>query len=390
MTDINNSKPIDSPGLAAQVGAFIRSYLDCGDHELTMLVLWVLHTHCFAAARTTPYLNICSAESQCGKTLCLQLLSVLCDRSWYAAAPSPSVLVRKITSACPTVLLDQRDLLFGGDFPRLRGLLINGARRGATWSLSEGRKSIQDADVFCPKAFAGDTVLPAAFNCFCVPITLYQKFFDPNLRKFDLPQARTAAQPLFERLRHWAAEAVPRLQEHPAFDFDQDQCEEVLLPRQQDCAEPLLLIAEFLGGEWPLKAWTAFVKLFEAHSEHEHIYVEQLLADVRAAFEVIYTQRYLHGLIHDRDVPLRLSTQELLDFLNDRQERPWNTWNDGRPLTARNLGRLLGRIGVHSRSQRHDSENRGRGYDQDDFKTHFEGLHSYDKRNNESGWKDPI
>src|SRR5207248_1084249 len=55
----------------------IRQYLVCSDHQLTVLALWVLHTYCHRSFPVTPYLNICSAENQSGKSICLQLLCML-------------------------------------------------------------------------------------------------------------------------------------------------------------------------------------------------------------------------------------------------------------------------------------------------------------------------
>src|SRR5215470_17795917 len=57
---------------------FLARYLYCTDHQRTLIALWILHAHCFSAAEVTPYLSIQSAMEQSGKTLSLQLLSLLC------------------------------------------------------------------------------------------------------------------------------------------------------------------------------------------------------------------------------------------------------------------------------------------------------------------------
>src|SRR5215471_7362902 len=71
-------EPIDGNDLLNQVTQFIGCYLQCSEHQRTVLALWVLHTHSTTAAQVTPYLAIQSAQKQSGKTLCLQLLSLLC------------------------------------------------------------------------------------------------------------------------------------------------------------------------------------------------------------------------------------------------------------------------------------------------------------------------
>jgi hypothetical protein len=74
-----DSPPVDGNELIQEVAQFIARYLQCSAHQRTLLALWVLHTYCYCSARVTPYLSIQSAGKQSGKTLCLQLLSLLCD-----------------------------------------------------------------------------------------------------------------------------------------------------------------------------------------------------------------------------------------------------------------------------------------------------------------------
>src|SRR5215471_18153142 len=57
--------------------AFLARYLHCSPEQRTVLALWILHTHSFPAARSTPYLAIQSARKLSGKSLCLRLLSLL-------------------------------------------------------------------------------------------------------------------------------------------------------------------------------------------------------------------------------------------------------------------------------------------------------------------------
>src|SRR5437763_9842630 len=81
---------------------FFSRYLDCSEEQRTVLRIWTLHTHCFAAAHATAYLNICSAEKQAGKSLCLQLLGLVCADPWLATAASPAIFTRHVTSQRPS------------------------------------------------------------------------------------------------------------------------------------------------------------------------------------------------------------------------------------------------------------------------------------------------
>ena len=112
--------------------AFFQKHLNTTPEQLGLLSIWTLHTHCYSAFRTTPYLNICSREKQCGKTLCLELLSLVCNNVWYATGATPAVLAKTVLGSRPTILLDECQTLFGGSDKQVRGLLVSGARKGGT------------------------------------------------------------------------------------------------------------------------------------------------------------------------------------------------------------------------------------------------------------------
>jgi hypothetical protein len=356
MNSKNQSLPAESgsePQLLFDIAVFISRYLACTSHQLTVLALWTLHTHCFAAADATPYLNIFSAESRCGKSVCLQLLRLLSADPWLAAGVPSSLLIRKITAQRPTLLLDLRDTVFDAGYGKLRGLLISGARREGTYSLPQGKGQVCDYDVFCPKAFAGDAPLPVSLDPLCIPIFLVQRHVGGELQKLRLRQAREAAQPLVLRIQQWVARNLEALKSSPPLTWD--QFPNHLLPCYEDSLEPLLQIANLLGGEWPVRVRTALNKVFDLPDDAT--YVAPLLSDIQVIFD---TQP-------DTGDDHRIPTGDLLECLNNLDARPWRSWNKGGHMTARNLARLLGLAGIRSRNQRHSSGGRGRGYQYQDF-----------------------
>src|SRR5947209_8760516 len=270
--------------MLSQLSQFFTRYLSCSEDQLTVLVLWTLHTHCFAAAQTTPYLNISSTEWQSGKTVCLRLLSLVCADPWLATGINSTVLVRRLAAGRPTLLLDERETIFSpAAYGKLRGLLINGAHRGGTFSVAPGSKPVQDLDVFCPKAFAGNAPLPAALSQFCIPIVLLRNENYGYFNKLRLSQAKETAQPLVQFLQDWAAEHLEALKNAPPFPFD--SFETAFEPRQEDCVEPLFHIARLLGEEWPLKLYTALCQPFREHGyENQYAYCVQVLVDIRDLF----------------------------------------------------------------------------------------------------------
>ena len=98
-----------------------------------------------------------------GKTRLLEVLELIVAKPWYTARVTAAVLVRKIDSAMPTLLLDETDAAFKGEpeyAEALRGILNSGHRRGAVASLCVGKGAVietKDFRTFCPKALAGIT-----------------------------------------------------------------------------------------------------------------------------------------------------------------------------------------------------------------------------------------
>jgi hypothetical protein len=325
--------PLDSPqSLSAEqmlyrLARFFRRYLHCAPEQLAVLSLWTVHTHCFSAARTTPYLHIGSREKQSGKTICLELLSLVSANPWFATGISARALLRHIGRAKSTVLLDECQTIFGASDRKVRGVLVSGCKRGGNYDVSPQRP----VDVFCPKVFAGMSVLPPAVADRSLPILLRAQKPDGTTLRFIIEQAREEAAPLVAWLKQWAAQNLADIGN--IVPCTRDQMPGELNARQQDCIEPLLHIANLIGGQVPKQARDALVEVFR-HGSTQGCFVH-LLSDVRDAFEKV-------GLGY------RIPTSVLLHFLNSLESRPWRTWHDGQPMTPTDLARILRPLGINS------------------------------------------
>src|SRR5437762_7080217 len=254
MTTKTPPLPVDGQQLLSHVASFFQRYLVCTKDQLTVLALWTLHTHCFAAAPVTPYLYIRSRERESGKTVCLELLSLLCMRPWLTCGCTPAVLLLKLAQQerC-TVLLDDCDsVLARSRSVVMLGLLNRGFGRDGVYNIPEaapGGTTVGAVDAFCPKAFAGMHPLPASIDGLCIPINLEPKELGAPVDRFCIKEARHASATLRESLDQWIAENADRLAAVALYRAD--QLPQELSPRQQDCAEPLLQLADLIGGDWP-------------------------------------------------------------------------------------------------------------------------------------------
>ena len=105
--------------------------------------------------------------------------------------------------------------------------------------------------------------------------------------------------------------------------------------RAQDNWEPLLAIAMTAGSEWLKIGCAAALKL--SGGEHgSQTTGTELLSDIQEIFT-------------DRD---RISTADLITLLCNDEEKPWATFNRGKPITPRQVAKRLKEYGIHSQTIR--------------------------------------
>jgi hypothetical protein len=344
--------------LLDRVCAFVRRYVVLSDAQADAVALWVLHTHAFAAAETTPYLEISSAEKQSGKTRLLETLELLVANPWLTGRTSVSVLARKVDAEQPTLLLDESDALFAGDkahSEELRGILNCGFRRGGktTINVATGQSGWTPTDfsVFSAKAIAGLGVLPDTLASRSITIRLRRRRDDEQVERLRYRKATQLAQPLRERLERLLPACVTDLVE---ITDAEPSMPAGLSDRAEDVWEPLIAIADLAGGDWSQRARAAAVELAAANTESETSIGVRLLADIQAIFR-------------ERGVA-EISSTELVYALSAREESPWETWGYGRGLTPHALARLLKQFDIRPR---HMPDGKSRGYALTQFEDAF-------------------
>ena len=344
--------PINGAELLDSIARFLRQYLVCDDYQFTLLALWIVHTWCFRQFSTAAYLYIHSTE-QSAKTLCLRLLAALCDSPWLATgAHWRSIMGSLLTSdrrlvpgkpfvsAPPhTILLDDCQHTFGPSQRQPVLAMLNSGSQ-ASCNYLDGLKRYC---VFGPKAFASSAALPSSLAGRCIPITLRRKKPSDVIVRFT-DAATASAVNLASSLQSWvsANSAAVARQQAPA------RLPAGLNARQQDCAEPLLHIADRVGGTWPEKARAALNAAFKTADDSSAL---ELLADIRAIFFL-------------KEDPSYLPTHDLLTGLIHIEYRPWAAWST---RSGRRLAGLLHPFGINPRNFTKGSASSFRGYPREEF-----------------------
>src|SRR6267142_2970572 len=235
--------------IADAISGFLGRYLACEPHQLTVLSLWVIYTWCFERFSTATYLSVRSPESESGKSLCLELLELLCDSPWLVAGADPRTIASQLLSSDTrikagedfvsrppyTILLDDcHHALHGSDRQPLIAILNSGAHASGRYT-----RYRTEYRVFGPKAFAGNAPLPRSLASRCLPIVLHRrKPTDAISRlRFSGPPPDDAAG-LLESVADWVeanADALAQVADEPPAGIPPG-----LSPHEQNCAEPLL------------------------------------------------------------------------------------------------------------------------------------------------------
>jgi len=251
-----------------------------------------------------------------------------------AANLSAPFLFRAIASWGPTLLIDEADT-FIRQSDELKGLVNAGHTRANAYV---GRTVGDDHEptlfnVWGAKAFAGIALekhLPDSTLSRGIAIVLRRKLpheIVSRLRHAD----RNAFSVIAEKLARFAEDYGQQIRDaRPALP-------EQLSDRAQDNWEPLLAIAECAGPDWVQRANAAAIKLSGA-ADTSGSTGNQLLADIQQIFETTGVDR--------------ISTADLLAALGADGEKPWATYNHGKPLTARQLARYLSGYGIKSKTVR--------------------------------------
>jgi len=355
--------------MLASIISFLRKYLVCDQHQLTILALWVVHTWCYDAFPSSTYLDVRSPESQAGKSLLLDLLELLCagperinggeartiwymllgdDRDSQKSKSDEKTKNKNDQSSSATILLDDCHHTFGpSERQPLLAWFNSGSRRRSVYTFGGEQYSF-----FCPKAFAGNAQLPRSLASRCIPILLRRKRPSDAAARFDFHTACDETVKLRRQIEQWANDNLELLGK--ASRNAPDKLPPYLTAREQDCAEPLLHIANRIGGPWPERARTAIQALLKLMSASMPI---ELLADIRLVFAFKQNPEYL-------------TTADLFSILASLDFRPWCRWSSG--AAGNKIGCLLNPFEIKSRNLRLPDEKVLKGYLFKDFKDAWE------------------
>jgi putative DNA primase/helicase len=339
------SIPEDGGGVLDELAAASRRAVFMTEDDAATCALFAVHAHCLDVAQTSPLLAISAPTHGCGKTTLLRVMAALVPSPLFVSDVTPAALYRRITNDTRTLLVDEAETLLLGN-GRLQRLLNAGhCRDAATVARADGIFNL-----WCAKIIALTGELPATLHHRALRIYLKRKRASDHVIPLDAV-GLASMHKLSERGARWAA------QNHDRLIAANPVLPEGLINRVADNWQPLLAIADAVGGHWPETARKLAQKAAETDIDDKSAIA--LLRDIRD---------YVLDLDRTTD---RVSTEQLLFTLQITAERPWARYNRGGPITSYQLAQLLKPFGISPRVLRFGDE-LARGYLIADFRDAFE------------------
>lgn len=337
--------PVVGADLADELEEVFSRYIVLPQGAAAALALWTLHSHAHDASAVSPILAITSPEKRCGKSTLLSLLGALTRRPLPVANVTVAALFRAAEQWQPTLLIDEADT-FLRDSEDLRGILNSGHTRGAAFVLRVVGDAceVRKFSTWTPKAIALIGRMHPTLMDRSIEIRMRRKRPEEEVDRLRLDRLDALAD-LPRRSVKWAEGHLGALRRADP------PTPSGLNDRAADNWRTLLAIADTLGGHWPAKARAAVVELVSEDDGDEAAAV-LLLQDLRDLFE-------RHGS--------RLSSAGIVKDLEGMEDRPWPEWKAGRPITARQLARLLKPFGIIPCTRR-DGPGTFKGYTEDQFR----------------------
>ena len=326
-------KEVDGKRLLAEILKAVRTHSVLPDYGILLLVLWVFFTHAFSVMHVSPILALISPVKRCGKTTVLALLEQLVYRPLTTANITAAALFRSVEMFRPTLLIDEGDT-FLRKSDDLNGIINSGHTKSNAYVIRVEDKIPAKFSTWCAKAFASIGVLPETMQDRSLAIRMRRKRTSETIKPLrdTSPQELSVLKAKIARWTHDNLQAIGECR--PTLpDLNSD--------RAKDNWLPLLMIAETISPECGEMARQAAVSLAQSWDSPSSV-AEEFLADAAEIFE--------------SNEMTRTRTITLIKHLCADDEKPWATYNRGRPISARQIGQILGEFGIKSKRLRKGDE----------------------------------
>jgi putative DNA primase/helicase len=247
---------VDGQKLLEDLVRTIQKYVVLSDAEAVAAALWVLFSHTHDCWRISPILAVESPDLRCGKTALLTVLEALVPDALMCSNATGSAVFRTVDEYGPTLVIDEGDtFLKTGE--ALRGILNSGHNRKGAYVIrgertKGGKIEPRAFSTWCPKIFGLIGKLPRTLQDRSIVIALRRKLPSEEVASLNNIQE---VKNLGRMAARWALDNADDLgEQEPALP-------EELHDREKDNWRALIAVADWISGDWPVKARDAAIIL---------------------------------------------------------------------------------------------------------------------------------
>ena len=343
------SAPFSIQSVAMDMMSILQRHCLLSHDQVVAIVLWIFSSYLINAFWVFPKLFLRSPEMRCGKSTTMRVVSAMCRDGLQASNISPAVIFRLTDHFEITLMIDEADTFVKNGNPDLVGIINSGHNR------STGIIMRCVGDDHMPRAF--NTYFPMVLASIgSLPSTIEDRSIIIDLSRMKPTESVERIpgnffeelQPIRRKILTWSRASVVSIKKRPT------EPPNIGNDRAADNWLPLFTVAEHIGGEWPELCSKAYQELTTV-AEPE--LPTQLLSGIRRVFR---------DLNEDR-----LSTADLIEELCKDDTGPWQTSNNGRRLSSRQMAKLLSPYGIKPDAYRFGDKTL-RGYERSQFVDAFE------------------
>jgi hypothetical protein len=319
-------EPVDGAELLNAMTVHLEHFAIMPEYGASATALFALHCHTLDAAIHTPRLLITSPVHECGKGQVIVWLDGIVPRPFNVLDPTGPTLFRPIEAHCPTVLIDEADLISWQDRRDILAVIHAGHTKhgqGIPRCVGDSNET-RVFRVWAPLAYAmiGKPRGPLLSRSIIIRMERKAPRQTVEHRRIDRDQGFGE---LRRKCARWATDHLDALRDA--------EPELPVVGRHADCWRALVAIADAAGGDWPERAREAARALSGIAVEDQTIGV-QLLAAIKQVF----------------GGRRRISTEKLLQLLHGLPEQPWSEYGrTRRPITDNQLADLLRPFKIRSK-----------------------------------------
>jgi DNA polymerase I len=328
---------VDGIALLDEISATFQRFVVTVQPEAVIIAsLWAVFTHALDAFGIAPFLVFWSPLPECGKTVAQSIVGRLVPKPLEGSSLTQAVVFRTIEKFQPTLLVDEAaDLL---DNPELMSLFRASHQRNKafTFRCDPDTHEPRDYSTWCAKSLCiTEKRIERAFASRSLIIEMHRKKLSEKREGFSDLNEYPEIEALRRQVSRWVQDNLSAIREAVV---DSPQVKN----RNLDNFVPLFKIAQVVGGRWPKLVNDAALKFVGVDAPIDQSLSVELLKDIRQIFD--------DGVFElDNDGSKKIASAALVDKLVSSEERPWATYNKGKPISQNQVGRLLKGFPIYSR-----------------------------------------